>query len=73
MHICKLNKDHKNNSNVKIQVNACSLFELSTPNKSYLLYNNAHMSQFMCSPVFGGLQTIKIQTGTLSYREQLKS
>ena len=71
VHLCKLNKDHKRNSNVKMQVNACSILELSTPNKS--TYIIAHMSHFMITPVSGVLQSITIQTCKLSYRDQLKS
>ena len=45
VHLCKLNKDHKSNPDVKMQVNTCSLFELSTPNKTTFI--NANMSHFM--------------------------
>ena len=38
VHICKLNKDYYGNSNVKMQVNTCSLVYLSTPN-TYFIYS----------------------------------
>ena len=70
VHLGKLNKEHKSESSVKMQVNTCSLFELSTPNK--MTYINARMSHSMSTPVLGVLQPITIQTGMLSYRDQLK-
>ena len=71
VHICKLNEDHKSNLVVKMQVN--TLFELSTPNKSTCTCINAHMSHCMGTSFLGILQPITIQTGMLSYRDQLKS
>ena len=65
VYICKLNKDHKSNLNLKKKIHVHCLFELSsTSNKNTYNYINAHMSHLMSKPGFATIFTIP--TGILN-------